>query len=45
MTRLEASLISNKDFIGISGWSGMRAREKLQRGRLRLGKDFSWTIA
>jgi hypothetical protein len=23
----------------------MRARDKLQRGRLRLGRNFSWTIA
>ena len=32
MIRLKASLISNKDLIGHSGWSGMRARDKLQRG-------------
>jgi hypothetical protein len=37
MIRLKASLISNKDLIGHSGWSGMRARDKMQRGRLRLG--------
>jgi hypothetical protein len=37
MIRLKASLISNKDLIGHSGWPGMRARDKLQRGRLRLG--------
>ena len=37
MIRLEASLISNKDLIGLLGWSDMRARDKLQRGRLRLG--------
>jgi hypothetical protein len=37
MIRLKASLISNKDLIGHSGWPGMRERDKLQRGRLRLG--------
>jgi hypothetical protein len=45
MIRLKASLISKKDWIGFSGWSGMRARDKLQRGQLRLGKNFPWTIA
>jgi hypothetical protein len=45
MIRLKASLISNKDLIGHSGWPGMRARDKLQRGRLRLGRNFPWTIA
>jgi hypothetical protein len=29
MIRLKASLISNKDLIGHSGWLGMRARDKL----------------
>jgi hypothetical protein len=29
MIRLKASLILNKDLIGISGWLGMRARDKL----------------
>jgi hypothetical protein len=38
MIRLKASLISNKDLIGHSGWTGMRERDKLQRGRLRLGE-------
>jgi hypothetical protein len=38
MIKLKASLISNKDLIGHSGWSGMRERDKMQRGRLRLGK-------
>jgi hypothetical protein len=37
MIRLKASLISNKDLIGRSGWPGKRARDKLQRGQLRLG--------
>jgi hypothetical protein len=37
MIRLKASLILNKDLIGHSGWPGMRARDKLQRGRLKLG--------
>jgi hypothetical protein len=45
MIKLKASLISNKDLIGLSGWPGMRERDKLQRGRLRLGKNFPWTIA
>jgi hypothetical protein len=39
MIRLKASLISNKDLIGHSGWSGMKAREKLQRGQLRPGDE------
>jgi hypothetical protein len=37
MIRLKASVISNKDLIGCSGWPGMRTRDILQRGRLRLG--------
>jgi hypothetical protein len=37
MIRLKASMISNKDLIGCSGWSGMRTRDILQRGQLRLG--------
>jgi hypothetical protein len=45
MIRMKASLISNKDLIGRSGSPGMRERDKLQRGRLRLGKNFPWTIA
>jgi hypothetical protein len=36
MIRLKASVISNKDLIGCSGWLGMRTRDILQRGRLRL---------
>ena len=31
--------------IGILGWSGMRARDKLQKGQHELGKKFPWTIA
>jgi hypothetical protein len=45
MIRLRASWISNKDLIGPSGWTGMRAREKQQMGQLKLGKKFPWTIA
>ena len=36
MMRLKASVISNKDLIGCLGWLGMRTRDILQRGRLRL---------
>jgi hypothetical protein len=36
MIGLKASVISNKDLIGCSGWPGMRTRDILQRGRLRL---------
>ena len=36
MIRLKDSVISNKDLIGHSGWSGMRTRDILQRSRLRL---------
>jgi hypothetical protein len=36
MIGLKASVISNKDLIGRSGWSGMRTRDILQKGRLRL---------
>ena len=36
MIRLKASMISNKDLIGCSGWLGMRTRDILQRGQLRL---------
>jgi hypothetical protein len=32
MIRLKASMISNKDLIGCSGWPGMRTRDILQRG-------------
>jgi hypothetical protein len=43
MIKLKVSLISNKELIGHSGWSSMRGRDKLQRGGLRLGKNFPWT--
>ena len=36
MIGLKASVISNKDLIGRSIWSGMRTRDILQRGRLRI---------
>ena len=36
MIGLKASVISNKDLIGRSGWPGMRTRDILQRGRLNL---------
>jgi hypothetical protein len=36
MIGLKASVISNKDLIGHSGWPGMRTRDILQSGRLRL---------
>jgi hypothetical protein len=45
MIKLKASLISNKDLIGILGWPGTRERDKLQRGQLRLGKKFPWKIS
>jgi hypothetical protein len=32
MIGLKASVISNKDLIGRSGWPGMRTRDILQRG-------------
>jgi hypothetical protein len=35
MIGLKASVISNKDLIGRSGWPGMRTRDILQSGRLR----------
>jgi hypothetical protein len=38
MIGLKASVISNKDLIGRSGWLGMRTRDILQRGRLRLSE-------
>jgi hypothetical protein len=38
MIGLKASLILNKDLIGRSGWPGMRKRDILQRGRLRLSE-------
>jgi hypothetical protein len=38
MIRLKASMISNKDLIGCSGWSGMQTRDILQRGQLRLSE-------
>jgi hypothetical protein len=45
MIGLKASVISNKDLIGRSGWPGMWTRDILQSGRLRLSKNFPWTIA
>jgi len=36
MIGLKDSVISNKDLIGCSGWSGMQTRDILQRGRLKL---------
>jgi hypothetical protein len=45
MIKLKASLISKKDLIGLLGWPGTRERDKLQRGRLRLGKKFPWKIS
>jgi hypothetical protein len=45
MIRLNASVISNKDLIGCSGWPGMRKRDMLQRGRLRLSDKIPWKIA
>jgi hypothetical protein len=38
MIGLKALVISNKDLIGRSGWPGMRTRDILQRGRLRLSE-------
>jgi hypothetical protein len=38
MIGLKASVISNKDLIGCLGWLGMRTREILQRGQLRLSE-------
>ena len=38
MIRLKASMISNKDLIGRSGWPSMWTRDILQRGRLRLSE-------
>jgi hypothetical protein len=37
--RQRTSLISNKELIGLLGWSGMRSRDKMQKGQLRLGKN------
>jgi hypothetical protein len=36
MIGLKASVISNKESIGRSGWPGMQTIDILQRGRLRL---------
>ena len=36
MIELKASMISNKYLIGRSGWPGMRTRDILKRGRLKL---------
>jgi hypothetical protein len=38
MIGMKASVSSNKDLIGCSGWPGMRKRDILQRGRLRLNE-------
>jgi hypothetical protein len=38
MIRLKALVISNKYLIGRLGWSGMRTRDILQRGQLRLSE-------
>jgi hypothetical protein len=38
MIGLKASVTSNEDLIGRSGWSGMWTRDILQRGRLRLSE-------
>jgi hypothetical protein len=43
MIRLRDLVISNKDLIGLLGCPGMRSREKLQKGQLKLGKNFPWT--
>jgi hypothetical protein len=45
MIGLKASVISNKDLIGRSGWSGMRTRDILQRGHSGLVTNFPWMIA
>jgi hypothetical protein len=45
MIKLKASLLLNKDLIGLSGWPGTRERDKLQRGQLRLCKKFPWKIS
>jgi hypothetical protein len=36
--RQRTSLILSKDLIGLSGWLGMRTRDKLQKGRLKFSK-------
>jgi hypothetical protein len=38
MIRHITSLILSKELIGLSGWSGMRKRDKLQKGRLKFSK-------
>jgi hypothetical protein len=38
LIKKRTSLISRKDLIGLPGWPGMRSRDKLQKGQLRLGK-------
>jgi hypothetical protein len=40
MIGMKALVISNKDLIGRSGWSGMWTRDILQRGRIRLSDKF-----
>jgi hypothetical protein len=39
MIKQRTSWILRKDLMGISGWLGMRTRDKLQKGRLKLGKN------
>jgi hypothetical protein len=41
MIGLKASVISNKDLIGHSGWPAMWTRDILHRGRLRLNDKTS----
>ena len=41
MIGLKSLVISNKDLIGHSGWPGMKTRDILQRGRLRLSDKTS----
>ena len=41
MIELKASVISNEDLIGCSGWLGMWTRDILQSGRLRLSNQTS----
>jgi hypothetical protein len=41
MIGLKASVISNKELIGRSGWLGMWTRDILQSGQLRLSNQTS----
>jgi hypothetical protein len=41
MIGLKALVISNKDLVGRSGWLGMRTRDILQSGQLRLSNKDS----